>query len=215
MKLMRRALPFLPGAMLSPMVLAAGVPDDAMRLNREIRTEREHLQIVATHYLQTDDLSEDDFLWLKTTADRYGLQPRRRGDQSFFNALLQRVDRVPPSILAAHALLEGRAAAASGGDARRCLPCRSPHAFTATRTDWRALFQAVNHDASFERFRQRRADARLAGQAPQGADLSISAGSLVSGPGYGQRLQHVIQVLHLGRLDRQAAPGNADANPDR
>lgn len=186
-------------------LLAASVPEEAMRLNRDIMTNRTHLQIIATQYLQTDELSEEDFLWLKNLADRYGLEPRQRGDQSFFNALSKRVDIVPPSLLAAHALLEGRQNTKSSGDFRRCAPCRSLQHPAAGRTDWPAIFHAVNQGSEFEGLRQKRANLRLAGQTPQGAGLSMDAGSLISGPGYGQRLQRVSQVLHLARLDRETA----------
>lgn len=189
---------------LAPDAYALSVqpPDAAAALNRQILSDRARLTAIADQYLQSDDISEADFLWLKALADQYGLQPRQRGDQSFFNALLARVDIIPASLLAAHALLEGRHA----GQAQ-CGPCRAPHSLMKPAApDWPAIFRAVNTDPAFDSFRLSRSKLHLSGRSPRGTELAPTAGGLISGQGYGNRLEHTIRTLRLGRLDTAPAP---------
>lgn len=177
-------------------------PDAAVALNRQILSDRARLTTIADHYLQSDDISEADFLWLKSLAEQYGLQPRQRGDQSFFNALLARVDMIPASLLAAHAMLEGRPTGQS-----HCGPCRAPHSLIKPAApDWPAIFRAVNTGPAFDTFRLSRSKLRRSGRSLQGAELAPAAGGLVSGEGYGIRLEHTIRTLRLGRLDTAPSP---------
>lgn len=177
--------------------LSVQPPDAAAAINRQILADRTRLTAIADRYLQSDDISEADFLWLKTLAEQYGLQPRQRGDRSFFNALLARVDIIPASLLAAHAMLEGRPAGRT-----HCGPCQAPHSLMKPAApDWPAIFRAMNTDPAFDAFRLGRSKLRQSGRPLQGADLAPAAGGLISGRSYGIRLEHTIRTLRLSRLD--------------
>lgn len=166
-------------------------------LNTGILADRERLLRVSATYLRTDDINEDDFNWLKTTAEQYGLQPRQRGDQNFFNALISRIDAVPPSLALAQGWLEygWRNPAAEPGCRRHCTPLLPPE-------DMHAWVHAVNTAPRYAAFRTAREALRQRQQPLTATGLAPSLEPLTSeGPRYTRRLQAVIQRLRLDRWD--------------
>jgi hypothetical protein len=93
-------------ATAKPAAPHAAMGERLQTLNRQILADRDRASGIAERYLGTDEISEDDFNWLKITAEKYGLEPRQRGDQRFFTALLDRIDVVPPSLALALGWLE-------------------------------------------------------------------------------------------------------------
>jgi Bax protein len=165
-------------------------------LNTRILQDRARLIRVSDTYLTTDDISEDDFNWLKTTAELYGLQPRQRGDKNFFNALLSRIDAVPPSLALGQGWLEYAWRKAPPDACRHhCTPLLAPE-------DMHAWVHALNTGQRHVGFRARRGELRRQQKPLTAAGLAPALEPLTSeGPGYTHRLLGVIRRLRLDRWD--------------
>lgn len=168
-------------------------------LNHQILADRSRLSGVAEQYLSSGDLSEEDFNWLKITAEKYGLQPRRRGDENFFKALLSRIDAVPPSLALAQGWLEygwllpkSSAKATPRSGAARMLPPEDMHAWV----------HALNTEDRYAAFRRLREDLRRRHKPLTAKALAPALEPITSeGPRYTARINTVIHRLRLDRWD--------------
>lgn len=81
----------------------------ALRLNQEISAERQVISDISNKFQTTGKLSDKDIKQLEKTAEKYDIFTRLKGDERysyFINELLNRVDRIPPSILITAAAIE-------------------------------------------------------------------------------------------------------------
>lgn len=80
--------------------------------NRQALADRARLMQVEQLFLQHDEISREDFEWIKALADARDMDPRARRNNEFFAELRRRVDSVPEAMVLAHLL--GRDAASRG-----------------------------------------------------------------------------------------------------
>ena len=183
---------FTPSAALAAKPPAYAVMGQRLQtLNNQILADRSRLSSVADQYLSSGDLSEEDFNWLKITAEKYGLQPRRRGDETFFKALMSRIDAVPPSLALAQGWLEyGWLPPKNTARAARMLPPEDMHAWV----------HALNTEDRYAAFRRLRENLRRRHQPLTAKALAPALEPITSeGPHYTAR---IITVIHRLRLDR-------------
>lgn len=183
---------FTPSAALAAKPPAYAVMGQRLQtLNNQILADRSRLSGVADQYLSSGDLSEEDFNWLKITAEKYGLQPRRRGDETFFKALMSRIDAVPPSLALAQGWLEyGWLPPKNTARAARMLPPEDMHAWV----------HALNTEDRYAAFRRLRENLRRRHQPLTAKALAPALEPITSeGPHYTAR---IITVIHRLRLDR-------------
>lgn len=74
--------------------------------NRQLLTDRAHIDRIESELANEDEISRDDFFWLKATAEHYDLDPAARRNPEFFGSLRKRVDMIPASLIIAQAALE-------------------------------------------------------------------------------------------------------------
>lgn len=74
--------------------------------NRQLLIDRARIDRIESELTNEDDISRDDFFWLKETAEHYDLDPAARRNPEFFNSLRKRVDIIPASLIIAQAALE-------------------------------------------------------------------------------------------------------------
>lgn len=179
--------------------------------NAQLLKDRQHIEDIAQHYLQNDDISEADFNWLKNTAADYQMEPRQRGDQTFFKDLLVRVDVVPPSLVLAQALLESgtdasrrqgnnffgiRCTADCGQGKRDLMAFATPDAAVAY------YFKLLNTAKPYQPFRELRAQARSKQQKLRGNQLANGLGKYSpQGKLYIQKIKTTISNNQLAKLD--------------
>lgn len=84
-------------ALLLPMVQAE---------NARLLVDRERINRIEQELAGEDDISREDFEWLKQMATDYDLDPAARRNPEFFASLRRRVDIVPSSLLVAQAAIE-------------------------------------------------------------------------------------------------------------
>lgn len=165
-------------------------------LNTRIEADRRRLIEVSDRYLSSDEISEEDFNWLKSTAEAYGLQPRQRGDRNFFNALLARIDVVPPSLALGIGWLE------SGWRNRRPAACSPPCSPVLAPEDMHGWVHALNTAERYAAFRAARLKLRQQGKPVSAAALAPALEPMTSeGRAYTRRLNAMIQRLRLDRWD--------------
>jgi hypothetical protein len=116
--------------------------------NRKLQADRARLVLIEQRFLQHDEISREDFDWIKALADARDMDPRARRNNEFFAELRRRVDSVPEALLLAHLLRED----------------------AATHGNVEAALHEINSAAGCAPFRRRRADAAdlaaLAGTLP-------------------------------------------------
>ncbi len=74
--------------------------------NRRLLRERERLSRIERDLSNEDDISRDDFDWLKQLATEYALDPAARRNPEFFRSMRARIDELPASLIIAQAALE-------------------------------------------------------------------------------------------------------------
>lgn len=180
--------------------------------NQSLLQDRKHIEDIARHYLQNDDISETDFNWLKNTAADYQMEPQQRGDQTFFKDLLLRVDIVPASLALAQAMLESGAGAAPltrqsnnpfgilcGKD------CPGKHdlkTFAGQQEAVAYYARLLNTAKAYQPFRELRAQARSKNQKLRGEQLANGLGKYsTQGKTYIQKVKTTITANHLAKLD--------------
>jgi len=149
--------------------------------NSQIIIDRQRIHKIAEQYLHNDEISEDDFNWLKTTAEYYQLVPKQRNDQAFFNALLKRVDVIPSSLIISLAIANGGWIHQSSTKRLNFLcvsPC--PSNINAEQR-LQHFFFIINTHSRYNNFREQRDQLRSKHQAITGKQL---VDSLLSSPTY-------------------------------
>lgn len=171
-------------------------------LNQQILADRERVNMIAGLYLSSDDISEEDFNWLKLSAEKYGLEPRQRGDRNFFNALLSRMDIVPPSLALAQGWLEYGWRKSTTRFPPACVPrCTTRNRIPAPE-DMHAWVHAINTEPQGAAFRAVRSQLRLQNRKPTALALIAALEPLTSErAGYSQRIRAVIKQQKLDRWD--------------
>lgn len=74
--------------------------------NRRLLVDRERITRIEDELAHEDDISRDDFEWLKHMAGHYNLDPKARRNTEFFRSLRRRVDAVPAALVIAQAAIE-------------------------------------------------------------------------------------------------------------
>lgn len=181
--------------------------------NQQLLKQRSRIQTIAQRYLHNDDISEADFNWLKNITNDYQLIPQQRGDQAYFQALLRRVDVVPPSLAIAQAIIEtgwGEAASTAKANNPFGLQCghhcrqhhRNLRQFPSQQAAVAYYVKLLNTAKAYEPFRQLRAQARLKNKKLRGEPL---ASGLIKystqGHRYISKIQETIKINQLEKLD--------------
>ena len=196
-------------ATAKPATPHAAMGERLQTLNRQILADRDRASGIAERYLGTDEISEEDFNWLKITAEKYGLEPRQRGDQRFFTALLDRIDVVPPSLALALGWLEyGWRPRSDNRLPTACLgSCRKwrPGLAVPAPEDMHAWVHQLNTDPRYAPFRARRSELRRLQRPLSAGNLAPALEPLTSeGKAYTRRLQTITRQLRLDRWDSTA-----------
>lgn len=155
--------------------------------NARLLTDRRRIARIEQELSHDDEISRDDFDWLKQLAEHYELDPKARRNSEFFESLRQRVDRVPASLIIAQAALEsgwGRSevtreshnyfghycfdkgcgvAAPGAGDLRR---------FDSVEASVQAYMHNLNSHPAYHGLRAHRAELRARGRRPAGSELA-------------------------------------------
>lgn len=127
--------------------------------NQKIIVDRARIQQISEQYLHNDEISEDDFNWLKTTAEYYQLIPKQRNDQAFFDALLTRIDVIPSDFIIALATIEG--AWHYPTDKQLSFLCSQKAQFCPSNAEsLQDYFHVVNTHPNYQSFRNERTTAR-------------------------------------------------------
>lgn len=171
--------------------------------NTRLQADREHLQQIQKNYLEKDDLSEDDFNWLKKIAEHYNLEPKQRQDQRFFDDLLTRLDNVPASLLITQSWLEsGWQPNSKIGWGLQCPPasknCRAAPIPHQTQESVAYYIHELNTQPQYNTFRQQRLNLRTTNQALTGDKL---VDSLPRSSNYNQRLPQILKKNRFTRWD--------------
>lgn len=74
--------------------------------NRQLLDDRKRINRIEGELASEDEISRDDFEWLKQIAEDYDLDPAARRNPEFFDSLRRRIDIIPASLLIAQAALE-------------------------------------------------------------------------------------------------------------
>lgn len=157
--------------------------------NRRLLTDRERITRIEQELTVDDEISRDDFEWIKQMAGDYDLDPKARRNPEFFNSLRRRVDIIPSSLIIAQAAIEsgwGRSqitreannffghycygnecgvAAPGEGDLR---------VFASPADSVRAYIHNLNSHPAYRELRKRRESMRAIGQRMTGAVLANS-----------------------------------------
>lgn len=159
--------------------------------NRRLLVDRARINRIEYELSSQDDISRDDFDWVKQMASDYDLDPKARRNAEFFNSMRRRVDMLPAAMIIAQAALEsgwGRAdisreannffghycfgkdcgePAPGAGDLRR---------FATPADSVRAYMHNLNSHPAYAELRRQRAIIRSAGKMATGSELAATLG---------------------------------------
>jgi Bax protein len=159
--------------MLLPLVLGE---------NEKILRDRERLSRLRDAIEAEQPLAKVDSVWLDAMADRYALDYDADALPELVEELLERVDVIPPSLAIGQAALEtgwGTSAAAQGqamfgqmvfGEGDRAEVRRFERLAHAVE----AYALNLNTHKAYQKFRDKRVEARLRGDVPSGFDLALT-----------------------------------------
>lgn len=184
--------------------------------NRRLLVDRERISRIEGELNSEDEISKDDFDWIKQMAGDYELDPAARRNSEFFNSLRRRVDTVPASLIIAQAALEsgwGRSQVTRESNnffGHYCYgkDCGVPapgagdlRVFASPDESVRAYIHNINSHAAYRQLRKHREEARAAGKRPAGSRLAndITAYS-ERGAAYITDVQAVIRANDLDEL---------------
>lgn len=189
------------------------------RENRRLLGDRLRIDRIERELSSEDEISRDDFEWLKQMATRYNLDPAARRNPEFFDSLRRRVDTLPASMIIAQAALEsgwGRSQAARASNnffghycySRDCgIPAPGSgdlRIFKSPEASVLAYMHNLNSHRAYRELRQKRAALRAAGKPASG---SVLAPTLT---GYSERgAAYTVDVVTLIREN------DLDELPDR
>lgn len=186
--------------------------------NRRLEADRARIDRIERELTGEDDISQDDFEWLKDMARDYELDPKARRNPEFFASLRQRVDMIPASLAIAQAAIEsgwGRSQVtreANNFFGHYCYgtDCGVPapgsgdlRIFASPAASVHAYIHNLNSHAAYRRFRLKRAELRASGNASD--DLTL-AGALTA---YSERgdayIADIRAVIRANKLDQLAS----------
>tara|TARA_R110000787_G_scaffold50188_1_gene119895 strand:+ start:586 stop:1692 length:1107 start_codon:yes stop_codon:yes gene_type:complete len=189
-----------------------------LHVNEQVLKQRDRIVSLREKVDAGGTLSADERAWLNWIADRYGLEGRD------FDALLERVDVIPPSLAIAQAAEEsgwGTSRFAREGNAlfgqrvyREDLDGLVPEergedevfrvrAFNHLIDGVRAYVHNLNSHFAYEGFRARRAELRAAEQAIDGKELIEMLDRYSErGEAYVETIRTIMRVNRLGVFDR-------------
>lgn len=154
--------------------------------NKRLLTDRVRITRIEQELTVKDDISRDDFEWLKKMAGDYNLDPAARRNSEFFNSLRRRVDIVPSALIIAQAAIEsgwGRARItreANNFFGHYCYEnaCGSPapgtgdlRTFKTPADSVRAYMHNINSHPAYRQLRTQREKLRVANQLLTGSAL--------------------------------------------
>lgn len=172
--------------------------------NLALLQDRQHIETIASHYLQNDDISEADFNWLKQIAADYRMPPQQRGDQTFFRDLLLRVDAVPTSLALAQAVMESglRIGDDHNPFGRHSGKRHETKRFASLQAAIDDYLKQLNTGKDYQNFRQQRAQLRNKNRKLHGEALAAAL-SVYSDRRtvYTDKLKTVIAIHQLAQLD--------------
>lgn len=182
--------------------------------NRELEEDRARIDRIETELMGEDDISQDDFEWLKDMARDYELDPKARRNPEFFASLRERVDMVPASLAIAQAAIEsgwGRSQVtreANNFFGHYCYgtDCGLPapgsgdlRTFSSPAASVDAYIHNLNSHAAYRQYRLKRAELRASGNEPDG---HVLAGTLTA---YSERgdayISDIRAVIRANKLD--------------
>ena len=155
--------------------------------NKRLLTDRVRITRIEQELTVKDEISRDDFEWLKKMAGDYNLDPAARRNSEFFNSLRRRVDIVPSALIIAQAAIEsgwGRAQitrVANNFFGHYCYEkaCGSPapgagdlRTFKTPADSVRAYMHNLNSHPAYRQLRTQREYVRVAGQPLTGSALA-------------------------------------------
>ncbi|MFZ5724504.1 MAG: glucosaminidase domain-containing protein [Pseudomonadota bacterium] len=172
--------------------------------NRRLLDDRARIDRIERELANEDDISREDFEWLKNMAGRYNLDPAARRNPDFFDSLRRRVDTLPASMIIAQAALEsgwGRSPVTRESNNFFGHYCYEPdcgvpapgsgdlRVFKSPADSVRAYMHNLNSHRAYADLRKRRAAMRAAGWPVSGSALIQALGS------YSERGQAYIDDL--------------------
>ena len=187
-----------------------------LQVNEEIMAERERLWRIHTDVALDRDLSAVDRLWLAVMSDKYKV---KRGN---LDALLRRVDVIPPSLALAQAaeesgwgtsrfVREGNAifgqwtfSNTKGIKPKDIDPGKTHRvrAFDDLMSSVKAYVRNLNTHRAYKSFRDRRAELRQSGQALNGRLLAETLTSYSErGQDYVRTIERIMSANALHKLD--------------
>lgn len=155
--------------------------------NRRLLRDRDRLARVERELASADEISRNDFDWLKQLAADYALDPAARQNPEFFRSMRARVDMLPAALIIAQAALEsgwGRAEVSRNGHnffGHYCFDqdCGTPapgpgdlRQFDSPRDSVQAYMHNLNSHPAYAALRRQRAQMQAAGKAASGALLA-------------------------------------------
>lgn len=185
--------------------------------NRRLESDRARIDRIERELVREDEISEDDFEWIKDMARSYELDPKARRNSEFFASLRQRVDIVPASLAIAQAAIEsgwGRSQVTRDANnffGHYCYgtDCGVPapgvgdlRVFDSPAASVRAYIHNLNSHAAYRQLRAKRAALRTRRTTPVTGEAL--AGSLAAyserGAAYIADVQTVIRANKLDEL---------------
>jgi Bax protein len=192
-----------------------------LQVNQDILRDRRKLIDLRARRDDGEALSAAERLWLIVMAERYGLDAGEDHGPVDLDALVRRVDVVPPSLALAQAAKEsgwGRSRFAQDGNAlfgqwtwsgpglvpedRQDGKSHKVRAFGDLLASVRAYVRNLNSHRAYREFRSMRADMRAKGRPIDGRALASTLHRYSElGHEYTERLQKMIDFNDLSRLD--------------
>ena len=179
--------------------------------NENILRDRERLVRLRDTIEVEQPLAKVDAVWLDAMADRYALDYDADALPELVEELIERVDVIPPSLAIGQAALEtgwGTSAAAQGqamfgqmvfGEGDRAEVRRFERLAHAVE----AYAINLNTHKAYQKFRDKRVEARLRGEEPSGFDLALTLGRYSERKmDYVHDVRGIIRANKLQPLDR-------------
>lgn len=183
--------------------------------NRRLLVDRVRIDRIERELSSEDEISRDDFEWIKYMAGHYDLDPAARRNPEFFQSLRNRVDMIPASLIIAQAALEsgwGRSEITRESNnffGHYCFgkDCGVPapgagdlRVFASPAESVHAYMHNLNSHPAYSSLRRHRAALRAAGKAPPtGSALAPALGRYSErGDAY---VADVVQVIRGNDLD--------------
>ena len=185
--------------------------------NRNIMDDRKRLVALHDTLSGSGSLDDDDQAWLRELASRYGVDTDGKDDAALAEALLPRVDTVPPSLAVAQAAVEsgwGQSRFALDGNAlfgqwtwgddgiQAEDSTNRVASFDQLIDSVEAYMLNLNSEHAYEALREKRAEQRAKGEQLDGLAL---AATLIhyseEGSAYAEKIQGMIRDDELAPLD--------------